>query len=903
MNPIIFNKQKYKKTLAVADKEYIYYDINQVALDYGVDISHLPYSIRVLLESAVRQYDNENITEGHISSIVNWERLQKKVEYPFKPMRVVLQDLTGVASIVDIASMRQAVAELGGDPQAINPANPVDLVIDHSVHVDYFGTEDALDKNMLVEFERNGERYKFVKWATKAFDNFHAVPPATGIIHQVNIEFLSDVIDAREIDDQLVAFPDSIVGTDSHTTMVNGLGVLGWGVGGIEAEAGMMGEASYAPMPEVIGVKLIGQLDKTVNATDLALSITELLRNNNVVGKFVEYFGEGFQSLSLADRATIANMAPEYGATCGFFPIDQETLDYLELTNRSTEILNLVDDYSHANQLFYTAETEAHYSQVITLDLTTVETSVAGPKRPQDRMSLNDVGQAFKKSLTAPAGFDGFGLTKDELDHSAEVTVNGQTTTLEHGSVLIAAITSCTNTSNPYVMLSAGLLARNAVKRGLKSKPYVKTSLAPGSKVVTQYLADADLQSYLDKLGFNIAGYGCTTCIGNSGPLNFEIQRAVQQNKIIASAVLSGNRNFEGRIHPAVEANYLASPPLVVAYALAGNTNISWATDPVGYDETEKPVYLKDIWPTDEEVTAYVNKYVTREIFEKTYKNVYNENDVWQEIPAESSELYTWDEESTYIANPPFFENMSKGLPAVHSIRGARVLANFGDSITTDHISPAGAIPRYSPTGRYLTDHNVDFDDFNSYGSRRGNHEVMMRGTLANIRIRNQIAEDKVGGYTTHWPTNEVMSIYDAAMKYKEADTDLVILTGKDYGMGSSRDWAAKGVKLLNVKAVVAESYERIHRANLVMMGIPPLQYLEGDSTESLGLNGSEIIDIHMPDDISIHAIVPVVATKIDGSQIKFDTIVRFDSTADIKYYRHDGILPYVIRKKMAEMA
>lgn len=900
MNQKEFDKAKYQKQLIIGENEYIYYDIKQVAADYGVNLAELPYSIRVLLESVVRQYDGEDISAQHVENMVNWQSTQVKEEYPFKPMRVVLQDLTGVASIVDIASMRKAMQDLGGNAKDINPENPVDLVIDHSVQVDFFGTEDALEQNMMREFERNGERYKFVKWATNAFDNFHAVPPATGIIHQVNIEFLSDVIDAREINGQKVAFPDSIVGTDSHTTMVNGLGVLGWGVGGIEAEAGMLGEASYAPMAEVIGVKLTGALDKTVNATDLALTITELLRKSKVVGKFVEFFGSGYETLSLADRATIANMAPEYGATCGFFPIDQETLNYLELTNRSQEILDLVENYTKANNFFYNPNDAVNYTHVIELDLTTVETSVAGPKRPQDRLNLNEVGSAFKKALTHETGFQGFGLDETELANTAQLQLNGETVTLEHGSLLIAAITSCTNTSNPYVMLSAGLLAKKAVERGLQTKPFVKTSLAPGSKVVTQYLADAELQPYLDQLGFNIAGYGCTTCIGNSGPLNWDIQLAVQQNKLIAAAVLSGNRNFEGRIHPAVEANFLASPPLVVAYALAGNVKIDWEAEPVGYDQNNEPVYLKDIWPSAEEVTSYVNKYVTKEIFAKTYANVFNENEVWQDIPSESSELYKWDEDSTYIANPPFFEDMTRAVPGVHSIKGARVLAKFGDSITTDHISPAGAIPQYSPTGKYLTEHGVAFDDFNSYGSRRGNHEVMMRGTLANIRIRNQIAEDKVGGYTTYWPSREVMPIYDAAMKYVADETDLVILTGKDYGMGSSRDWAAKGVKLMNVKAVIAESYERIHRANLVMMGVVPLQYINGENADSLGLDGEETIDIQIPDNVGIHDIVPVTATKADGTKIKFDTMIRFDSAADIKYYKHDGILPYVIRKKLA---
>lgn len=893
------NIKQYKETLQSSGKEYTVYNIQKVCEDFGVDIHTLPYSIRVLVESIVRQYDGENITEDHIRNIVNWSKTQTKEEYPFKPMRVILQDLTGVPSIVDIASMRQAMSDLGGNPDEINPENPVDLIIDHSVHMDFSGDEDAFEKNMMKEFERNEERYGFVKWATGAFDNFRAVPPATGIVHQVNIEYLSDVISSRMIDGELVAFPDSLVGTDSHTTMVNGLGVLGWGVGGIEAEAGMLGEASYTPIPEVIGVKMTGKLNKTVNATDLALRVTELLRESSVVGKFVEYYGPGYESLSLADRATISNMAPEYGATCGFFPIDQETLDYLELTNRSSETVDLVKTYSENNVLFYDPSKEPDYTSVIELDLSTVQPSISGPKRPQDRVYLNDAGKEFKQALVNPLGNHGFGLDESEVDTKATIELDGEEVVLEHGSVLIASITSCTNTSNPFVMLAAGLLAKKAVEKGLVSQPFVKTSLAPGSKAVTKYLEKAGLMPYLEKLGFHLAGYGCATCIGNSGPLEPAIQDAVDEHKLVASAVVSANRNFEGRVHAAVQANYLASPPLVVAYALAGNADMNWETEAIGEDQNGQPIYLKDIWPSDEEVNQCVEENVTSELYRESYENVFDDNPIWQQIPVNEEELYSWDDQSTYVANPPFFENMSIEEPGITRISGARVLAKVGDSITTDHISPAGAIPRTSPAGQYLLDNGVTYDLFNSYGSRRGHHEVMMRGTFANIRIRNHIADGKVGGYTKYWPTGEIMYIYDAAMKYKEDDTNLVILAGNDYGMGSSRDWAAKGVALLNVKAVIAESFERIHRSNLVMMGVLPLEYINGENAETLGLDGTESFDIEMDETVGIHDTVKVVATKEDGSVVEFEALVRFDSAADIKFYKNNGILPYVIRKKI----
>ncbi|WP_418968909.1 aconitate hydratase AcnA [Alloscardovia omnicolens] len=879
------------QTLQVSNQTYSYYSIEDVCRSHNKNVSELPYTLRILLESLLRKSGDTAEDQAAIAHLVNYNPAQPQGEVPFKPSRIVLQDFTGVPVVVDLASMRDAIVSNGGKAADINPEIPVDLVIDHSVQVDVSGCADALPLNMQREFERNQERYQFLKWAEESFDNYRVVPPATGIIHQVNIEFLSDVILHKDG----VAFPDSMFGTDSHTTMINGIGVLGWGVGGIEAEAAMLGEASYFPVPEVIGVHITGSLPKTSTATDLALRITNVLRQEKVVGKFVEYFGEGLSSLSLADRATVANMAPEYGATCGYFPIDEETLRYMHLTNRSEDTIALVEAYAKANHLFYDGAHTPRYTKVIELDLSTVIPSISGPKRPQDLISLTDAKQVFRDSLTREAGVQGFGLDADEINKTATVTIDGTDYTMKTGHVAIAAITSCTNTSNPYVLMSAGLLARNAVRKGLTVDPTVKTSLAPGSKVVTGYLKNSGLQNYLDQLGFQVVGYGCTTCIGNSGPLGDEVSQAITDTDLLVSGVLSGNRNFEGRINPLVKANFLASPPLVVAYALAGTTDIDLTREPLGVDTDGHDVYLNDIMPEQEEVEQFVRQFVTRDLFEQEYSKVFDDNAQWNAIETQASETYTWNTESTYIQNPPYFDAMSEPLE-VKPLKGLRVLAKFGDTVTTDHISPAGAIALNSPAGCYLTDHGVAHRDFNSYGSRRGNHEVMMRGTFANIRIKNELANGKVGGYTTY--NGELTTMYEAAMAYKQAGIGTVVIAGKDYGMGSSRDWAAKGTGLLGVKAVIAESFERIHRSNLVMMGILPLQFVDGQSATSLGLTGEESFDIALSTTPGIHDVVDVTATRSDAV-IRFKALVRFDAAADIEYYKHGGILPMVVRKKL----
>ena len=747
---------------------------------------------------------------------------------------------------------------------------------------------------MTQEFVRNNERYEFLKWAEKSFDNYRAVPPATGIIHQVNIEFLSDVI--IEKDGQL--YPDSMFGTDSHTTMINGIGVLGWGVGGIEAEAAMLGEASYFPVPEVIGVRLLGKLPKIATATDLALKVTQILRQENVVGKFVEFFGPGLSNLSLADRATVANMAPEYGATCGYFPIDEETLNYMRLTNRSEDHIELTRLYAQKNNLFYDEKVEPNYTKVVEIDLSSIVPSISGPKRPQDLIELTAAKEEFQASLVREAGVRGFGLDESELEKSAVVQFSDHEETIKTGHVAIAAITSCTNTSNPYVLMAAGLLAKKAVEKGLQVSKTVKTSLAPGSKVVTGYLKKSGLQSYLDQLGFNLVGYGCTTCIGNSGDLRPEVAQAITDTDLLASAVLSGNRNFEGRINPLVKANFLASPPLVVAYALAGNTNIDLTSEPLGYDQKGQPVYLMDLMPEHDLVADYVQKYVTRQLFEKEYAHVFDDNEKWNQIPTSSSQNYQWNQASTYIQNPPYFDGLADDL-VIQPLKNLAVLAKFGDTVTTDHISPAGNIARNSPAASYLMEHGVDYQEFNSYGSRRGNHEVMMRGTFANIRIKNELADGKIGGYTDY--KGELLSIYEAAMRYKEEQIDTIVLAGKDYGMGSSRDWAAKGANLLGVKVVLAESFERIHRSNLVMMGILPLQYLDGDNATSLGLTGKETFDINLPQNPQVGQLVDVIARK-GVEEIAFQARLRFDAEADIRYYENGGILPMVVRKKLEEV-
>lgn len=890
--------QPIRDTFALDNREYHYYDLEAVSRSLGFELTQLPYSLRVLLESLVRQYDGVDITEDAIRQLAGWAKTGPKGEVPFKPARVVLQDFTGVPAVVDLASMRDAILRFSGDAEAINPEIPVDLVVDHSVQVDYAGDSSALAANAALEFQRNHERYTFLKWAQDSFKNYRVVPPATGIIHQVNIEYLSQVVNQKTVAGQTEVFPDSLVGTDSHTTMINGIGVLGWGVGGIEAEAGMLGEASFFPTPEVIGVRLEGSLGLGATATDLALKVTQVLRGENVVGKFVEFFGPGLQHLSLADRATIANMAPEYGATCGFFPVDDETLHYMSLTGRSAEQVALTEAYCKKNHLFYDPTVEAVYTKVIEVVLDEISTNLSGPKRPQDLIPLADMQPRFDAALVSPQGNQGFGLGLEELEKQGTVTLDGKEYPVKTGDVMIAAITSCTNTSNPSVMLAAGLLAKKAVEAGLSVAPTVKTSLAPGSKVVTGYLEDSALLPYLEQLGFAVVGYGCTTCIGNSGPLSPEVSEAVQELDLLATSVLSGNRNFEGRIHPLVKANYLASPPLVVAYALAGNIRKDLTKEPVGTNAAGEAVYLKDIWPTAKEIKACVKQYVTPSLYQKYYADIFNANDAWNDIPAKAGEVFQWNEESTYIANPPYFDDMTEDLLEIEPINELQVLAKFGDSVTTDHISPAGAIGMRSAAGTYLIERGVAPKDFNSFGSRRGNHEVMMRGTFGNIRIRNQLAPGTEGGYTTYLPTGEVMSIYDAAMKYKEQKQGLIVLAGKDYGMGSSRDWAAKGVKLLGVKAVIAESYERIHRSNLVMMGVLPLQYLPGENAETLGLTGTEKISLKLTPDTGVGTIIEATAEKTTGEILKFNVKVRFDAEADIRYYRHQGILPMVIRKK-----
>ncbi|EGQ0364120.1 aconitate hydratase AcnA [Staphylococcus pseudintermedius] len=894
-------KAQAKKSFQLNGKSLTYYDLNTLEEQGYTQISRLPYSIRVLLESVLRQEDGFVITDEHIKALSSFGKENEKGEVPFKPSRVILQDFTGVPAVVDLASLRKAMDDVGGDLTKINPEVPVDLVIDHSVQVDSYANPESLERNMKLEFERNYERYQFLNWATKAFDNYNAVPPATGIVHQVNLEYLANVVHVREENGEQVAFPDTLVGTDSHTTMINGLGVLGWGVGGIEAEAGMLGQPSYFPIPEVIGVRLTNELPQGANATDLALRVTELLRKKGVVGKFVEFFGPGVDKLPLADRATIANMAPEYGATCGFFPVDDETLKYLRLTGRSDEHIETVETYLKQNHLFFDVNEEPNYTDVVDLDLSTVEASLSGPKRPQDLIFLSDMKKEFEKSVTAPAGNQGHGLDKAEFDKTATVNFkDGSTTEMTTGDIAIAAITSCTNTSNPYVMLGAGLLAKKAVEKGLEVPSYVKTSLAPGSKVVTGYLRDSGLQSYLDQLGFNLVGYGCTTCIGNSGPLLEEIEKAIADEDLLVTSVLSGNRNFEGRIHPLVKANYLASPPLVVAYALSGTVDIDLHSEALGQDQQGNDVFLKDIWPSIQEVADAVESVVTPELFKEEYKSVYDNNELWNQIDTTDQPLYDFDPQSTYIQNPTFFQGLSKEPSAIQPLSNLRVMGKFGDSVTTDHISPAGAIGKDTPAGQYLTANGVSPRDFNSYGSRRGNHEVMVRGTFANIRIKNQLAPGTEGGYTTYWPTGEVMPIFDAAMKYKEDGTGLVVLAGNDYGMGSSRDWAAKGTNLLGVKTVIAQSYERIHRSNLVMMGVLPLQFKEGESADTLGLDGTETIAVDLDENVQPGQTVKVTATKEDGTTVEFDVTARFDSNVEIDYYRHGGILQLVLRKKLA---
>lgn len=889
--------------LQVAGQSYRYYSLEKLEQQGAGPVSKLPFSMKVLLEAAVRQFDGRAITLEHVKQIAGWANGREDKEIPFIPARIVLQDFTGVPVVVDLAAMRETVKKAGGDPKRINPLVPVDLVIDHSVMVDAFGTPDALQTNMNIEFERNEERYRFLRWAQTAFDNFRAVPPATGIVHQVNLEYLASVAATKTKDGVTEVYPDSLVGTDSHTTMINGLGVVGWGVGGIEAEAGMLGQPLYFVTPEVIGFRLTGRLAEGATATDLALTITQILRKKGVVGKFVEFFGSGLSNISLADRATVANMAPEYGATIGFFPVDEETLNYLRLTGRDEKQIQLVEAYYKAQGMFRTDDTpDPVFSDVIELDLSTIVPSLAGPKRPQDRVELTKMKESFNEIIRTPIDKGGYGLSEEKIEQSVEVQhKNGKTSTLKTGAVVIAAITSCTNTSNPSVMLGAGLVAKKAVERGLTKPEYVKSSLTPGSLVVTDYLTKSGLLPYLEKLGFYVAGYGCATCIGNSGPLPDEVSQAIADNDLTVAAVLSGNRNFEGRVHAQVKANYLASPPLVVAYALAGTVNIDLANEPIGYGHNGEPVYLKDIWPTNEEIQEAIRQSLSPEMFRKKYENVFTQNEQWNKIPVPQGELYEWDPNSTYIANPPFFKDLSSEPGDITDIKSANVLALLGDSVTTDHISPAGNIKPDSPAGLYLTEHGVAKKDFNSYGSRRGNHEVMMRGTFANIRIRNQVAPGTEGGVTTYLPTGEVMSIYDASMKYQQDKKNLIVIAGKEYGTGSSRDWAAKGTFLLGVKAVIAESFERIHRSNLVGMGVLPLQFQNGQSWKSLGITGRETFDIiGLSNDVQPGQTVTVKATREDGSTFEFPVTVRLDSMVDVDYYRNSGILQTVLRQMLA---
>ncbi len=887
-----------RATAQVQGRSVTYFRLKALGQIPGVDIERLPFSIKILLESLVRQLDHYQINPQDVEALAHWSpRDTGNHEIPFKPARVVLQDLTGVPAVVDLAALRAVRDRHHQAAGTINPLVPVDLVIDHSVQVDQFGRLEALDFNMEREFERNQERYRFLNWAQKSFANFRVVPPATGIVHQVNLEYLATVVGQRESGGTTIVFPDSVVGTDSHTTMINGLGVLGWGVGGIEAEANMLGQPLYFVTPQVVGVRLIGQLREGATATDLALAVTQTLRQHGVVGKFVEFFGAGLNHMSLADRATVANMAPEYGATMGFFPVDTETLRYLRETNRSEEQVQLVEWYMKEQGLFRTDDLpEPMYSEVLEIDLDSIEPSLAGPKRPQDRVLLSSMQSTFQHALTAPVTERGFGLSSADV-HKA-VTVHhpdGRDEILRQGAVVIAAITSCTNTSNPMVMIGAGLLAKKAVARGLRPPQYVKTSLAPGSRVVSAYLQRAGLLPDLDRLGFEIVGYGCTTCIGNSGPLPAAVADAIQSADLTVASVLSGNRNFEGRVHPLVKANYLASPPLVVAYALAGTVDINLLSDPIGTDPSGLSVFLRDIWPSTEEILTTMKMAIHPEMFREQYAQVFSANARWNQIESPSGQLYVWDRDSTYIQEPPFFSDWSPGTNRIAPIRGARLLAILGDSVTTDHISPAGNIPVQSPAGQYLIAHGVQPKDFNSYGARRGNHEVMMRGTFANIRIRNQMVPGVEGGVTMHYPDGERGSIYDVAMRYQSERVPLLVLAGKEYGTGSSRDWAAKGTALLGVKAVIAESFERIHRSNLVGMGVLPLEFLEGTNAMTLGFTGQEVFDIDIPQDIKPRQQLLVRVQRPDRSVLEFLVTARLDTPIDVDYYRNGGILQTVL--------
>ena len=882
-----------RKTLAVGNQSYDIFRLDALEKAGFKNVSKLPVSLKVLLENLLRQEDNHHVGKGDIEALANWSPTAKQdKEIAFMPARVLMQDLTGVPAVVDLAAMREAMRKLGGDPKKINPLAPVDLVIDHSVQVDYFGTPDAFQKNSEIEFQRNVERYAFLRWGQRAFDNFRLIPPDTGICHQVNLEYLAPVVFRATKDGATFAYPDTVVGTDSHTPMINGLGVVGWGVGGIEAEAALLGQPIIMLIPEVIGFKLHGKLPEGATATDLVLTVVQMLRKKGVVEKFVEFYGAGLSSLSLADRATIGNMGPEYGATIGYFPIDDETLRYLNLTGRDPDLIKLVEAYAKEQGLFRTdASPDPLFTDTLELDLGSVVPSLAGPRRPQDRVPLTESKKAFNEAL--PSLMKSGNATK-----TVPVQMNGDKFQLQHGSVVISAITSCTNTSNPSVLIGAGLLAKKAVEKGLTRKPWVKTSLAPGSKVVTEYLKDSGLLPYLEKIGFHLVGYGCTTCIGNSGPLPEPIANAIQEGDLVAAAVLSGNRNFEGRIHASVRANYLASPPLVVAYALAGSMEVDLYKDALGNDSQGKPVYLKDIWPTPQEIQAVMSKSVRSEMFKKEYSRATEGDERWKGMPVPEGELFKWDPQSTYVRHAPYFENMSKTPGAPKEIKGARVLVLLGDSVTTDHISPAGSIEKNGPAARYLVNNDVLPKDFNQYGARRGNHEVMVRGTFANVRLKNFLAPGTEGGVTVHLPDKRQMPIYDAAMQYEKEGVPLIVIAGKEYGTGSSRDWAAKGPRLLGIKAAIAESFERIHRSNLIGMGIVPLQFKPGENLKSHGLTGFEKFDIlGITAGLKLRQELSVKATSDDGQTTEFKVICRIDTPAELDYYRHGGILEYVLRQ------
>ncbi|MFO8084244.1 MAG: aconitate hydratase AcnA [Desulfobacterales bacterium] len=911
----MMDKAEFRKEIEVGEKKITIFDIRRLEKMGAPDIGKLPFSIKILVENLLRNLDGKIVTEKDLLKIANWEkRYDDPVEIPYHPARVLMQDFTGVPAVVDLAAMRDAVKKLGGDPSIVNPLSPVELIVDHSVQVDYFGTTDSITKNVAKEYERNQERYELLKWAQKSFKNFKVVPPNSGICHQVNLEHLGRVFIVEDDPKIPGAYPDTVVGTDSHTPMINGIGVMGWGVGGIEAEAVMLGQPYYMSIPEVIGVKLTGRLQKGITATDLVLTLTEMIRKENVVEKFVEYFGPGTKNLSVTDRATIANMTPEYGATLGFFPIDEKTIEYLKLTNRSVQA-ETVENCSKALGLFYTGHNDPEYTRVVELDLSTVKPSLAGPARPQDRITLCDLKSSFAEVLGCEyhrdAELENLSTFINESGcetkrakkcvpvskRLVDLEINGKPARVGDGCIVIAAITSCTNTSNPSVMLGAGLLARAAVEKGLKIPIYVKTSLAPGSKVVVDYLKDAGLLPYLEALGFHVAGYGCTTCIGNSGPLHPDIEKAISDNDLTVASILSGNRNFEARIHQSVKSNYLASPLLVVAFAIAGRIDINLNTEPLGFDPNGDPVYIEDIWPSDEHIQKLVQKHVKQEFFQKEYGRIYEGDKFWKGLDIEETTTFKWDEQSTYIKNPPYFSGFKVETEKPADIENAKALLLLGDSVTTDHISPAGAISKDYPAGKYLVQHQVRPEEFNSYGARRGNHEVMMRGTFGNIRIKNQMVPSKEGSYTLKFPSGDIKFIYDAAMEYQKESTSLVVLGGKEYGTGSSRDWAAKGTALLGVKAIIAGSFERIHRSNLVGMGVLPLVFKDGENWKSLGLDGSEKFSIKGIENMEPRKTLEVIAEKDDGSHITFSVIARLDTVVDVEYFENKGILPYILRK------